>query len=541
MRAIVLGLLLPLGFAGCTARFPEGRFACTTDAECPTGFGCYGGLCYSRDPMIDAGSLTDAPPIDSAGIDAPIACVGDLMTCPSGMTCFSGRCLTSDVCPVTRCVNIRVVHAGHGLPSPLPPFTMGGVPAPRLAYGRTSPVILVPVDPSGTTVTVVVDLSALGAGHMTMMFPVTTDPSFTVIISGDSLPHFTVSVLPETHNAHALATTIEYVSVVDGAPTLSVTAPTPSTVVTVSGTAMASAETTLTDADTVPIQLTSTGATPTLLAGFAATPDVLPRMNGSFYFVVFAGRTDRHLGAADGLRMIPAVANATMSPVSSGPIAWMLNGTDAPLDLCRAFMPIGGIPEVPSGALSAPFMGFDAAGPRRLFVLVNDSTCRTSTTTSVVIPPGPGRVLIGAFGSTAPPTWGVGATMEPAPADATVAQTITLANVTPFVADFGTWDPAGGGTYVQFGGATVPASMSLVDRVSGSLPTNLAFHTVGGASPPGHHEFMWPLTAPVAWAAFSYVASTAPSGFDSTAWAVSSPFGQPWTAVFVRPATHEHP
>src|SRR5690606_584683 len=58
MRAIAA--LAPLLFA-CTATIPEGRLQCADATECPPGWSCAGGLCYSQ--PRDAGT----GPIDAAG------------------------------------------------------------------------------------------------------------------------------------------------------------------------------------------------------------------------------------------------------------------------------------------------------------------------------------------------------------------------------------------------------------------------------------------------------------------------------------------
>jgi hypothetical protein len=61
-----------MAFAGCSVDYPEGRIACTSSAECPTGWVCVEHACYSTtsDVGVDATIAEDAEMDARAAIDA---------------------------------------------------------------------------------------------------------------------------------------------------------------------------------------------------------------------------------------------------------------------------------------------------------------------------------------------------------------------------------------------------------------------------------------------------------------------------------------
>jgi len=75
-------LALALLVAGCEVTVPEGRIACSTAADCPDGWSCAGGRCFSAatdagdvardagDPADDAGPSMDAGDTDAGPVDA---------------------------------------------------------------------------------------------------------------------------------------------------------------------------------------------------------------------------------------------------------------------------------------------------------------------------------------------------------------------------------------------------------------------------------------------------------------------------------------
>jgi Cys-rich repeat protein len=70
--ALVLSALAGLSQLACSV--PEGRFACTTNSDCPSGFVCRAnGRCHSTpdDPTTDAAILLDAGAVDAWRDDAP--------------------------------------------------------------------------------------------------------------------------------------------------------------------------------------------------------------------------------------------------------------------------------------------------------------------------------------------------------------------------------------------------------------------------------------------------------------------------------------
>lgn len=73
MRPIAIVLSSLAALLGTACSVPEGRFACTTSAQCPSGFVCRSnGLCYATpdpEPTLDAGVPLDAPGLDAHAPD----------------------------------------------------------------------------------------------------------------------------------------------------------------------------------------------------------------------------------------------------------------------------------------------------------------------------------------------------------------------------------------------------------------------------------------------------------------------------------------
>jgi len=80
---IVAGLLAAL-VLGCSVEVPEGRFACATSADCPSGMECRPSAGGARRCFLPGGTALDAGPLDAARLDAARSDAGVVVPVDAG-------------------------------------------------------------------------------------------------------------------------------------------------------------------------------------------------------------------------------------------------------------------------------------------------------------------------------------------------------------------------------------------------------------------------------------------------------------------------
>jgi hypothetical protein len=481
MRAahVVFALALSIG---CSAQYPDGRYACDATHACPPGLTCSAGLCYhtATDAAVDGGGSSDgASPDGSSGCSSP-----------------------------SGCITINFTNAFPNTPTGTTMSSIGGAMIPLPAYGETAGPFTIPIDATGNVSV------TLAPGAPTVMLPAMRDHMYVLVGTGTGIPTLSASlydldpsILP---SATAGTASIVFIDLLGELSNLMITRNhTIDTMWPMSRTAH-SAPITLMAGDT--LAFSRFGSTDDLvLAGFSARDFPVA---GAFY-VVLAGETAHHLAAPDGIRAIPAVVGEHAHP--SRELFVVLNATDIELEVCRG-AESAGFANV--GTIMGPRIGFDGMGGATIDLVLSADGCPATAPNhhSVTLSaPRPGRYLIAAVGDTASAaSWSVTAALEPAPAaSAMTHQAIGLVNVSSAAATFTGEDASG----TVFGASLAPAGMPGAAFAT-ALPTRIdvmqASSTVSFAP--------W---SPVSSAAFAVFVGG--SGSASTLWALDAPFGHGWT------------
>lgn len=89
---LVCSALLALVTAACSPKIPEGRFACTTTADCPPNHTCEQSLCYSPGALPDAGTVCST----NVDCDDGVFCDGVELCVPQSLNADARGCIGGD-------------------------------------------------------------------------------------------------------------------------------------------------------------------------------------------------------------------------------------------------------------------------------------------------------------------------------------------------------------------------------------------------------------------------------------------------------------
>jgi hypothetical protein len=373
---------------GCRATIPEGRFACTTDTQCPTGWRCVSSLCRTG-PASDAGRLPDGSRGDAGGCgcaDDGLFCNGSVVCTPTGCAETAPPCVGMcdeelDDCAAGPTVPVRFVNASATVP--VAQISVGARMV-VVEYGGTSSSVDAPMgsrefvvtDASGTLVRqVVLDLS---------------EPSFVVLAPSTEPGEDTFYVVPDDLPPSGGGTvSIRLFDALRPAPTLDV----PLAFVFDPAAGATGARAMELGEHAGPVMVP--GGRAPMLVFSTTTSDVLAAFGGfavaESALVVFSGNLDRHLGAPDGPRMFSSSSSSEL--VGSGPLYWVLNArSDAasPAEggvvyACDLGRPTASPFPIPRGGISplAPVL-LDGMGDGRLGIAYDPSLACDPTGGTVI-------------------------------------------------------------------------------------------------------------------------------------------------------------
>lgn len=501
---------------GCSANLPDGRFRCDIDTPCPSGLTCSGHLCYHPGTAPDASESPDGGGVD-AGRDADIPADMGLPTdagpgLDTGLDAGAidgGSDASADAGPCTAsdCITLTITNA-YGPTAAGLTFTVEGRTVTMPMFGETTTAFDVALGGDGH-----LDVGSALLGTLSLM--ASGHASYALVIghasTGGVMPN--VRLLLESSVGGTgmmfirpidMMQDTSVLTLIDPVPTARDLSPTvdPGVLIYTSG-----------QRDPMLLRRSiSEGST--LLAAF--DPNDLPQMGG--YYLILVGRTDTHLGAADGLRAIAVVPG--MHIVPSRPIVFALNATDQKINVCDGTTLLT---VVNQAAVSTAFPSFGRGTPTgelRHITLTDTSAptaCDGTGPTRGVLLPMPtvaepsGRILLAAIGSIGSSMWGGGASLE-APVDTTGAeQLVTYGNGT-LSGDLRFGSGAAG--FV----ATAPA-LGAVSYAWPAIPSDLRVDY--GAL--GMKAFSWgPMTSTAAVLAVT-------DGSNFYAYELDTPYGQDWT------------
>lgn len=478
--------------AGCTAELPDARFGCTQTSECPSGFTCDGTVCRRGTTGTDAGTPLDG----ETGTDAFTP--GDDAFTPA-----------DDAAVCTDCVTITLTNAfGPSMEGKAYMLEDQALTSPP--YGETyGPYVVSLADGA-------LDVSGdLGAFTWSS---VAAEGSYVLAITwdaGTSSP--TLTFLPAPLGTPLAGhTTIRPVDALFDADTHAMDDGIGGAALLGRSSGMHDYD--LTDATPESIMLVrfDLGTAGTALAAL----DTGPLPTGAVYYVFVAGRADAHLGAADGIRFIPAVPGASAQP--SLPLAWGLNTTTTKVEICDGprllltLAPNAIVGAIPGARVSHNLQVRDGSTTTGC----TSSTLRTFTWPDLIGTPS-ARVLIAVIGVVAPGStarWGAGGGYEGPPGTMSGGEVVTYANGVPM-------------TTLDFGIPGMPAivSVPMLDSRSYEWPSPPTELLVTYASTNVRH-FDWTVTTPAA----AVIALT--DGTNYAAYEISMPFGGDWS-YDVQPGT----
>ncbi len=376
--------LLALALVACSANITDGRFQCSDDDPCPNGFQCLAQHCYHNGASPDG------------GVGAPCT---------------------------ENCVSVTVTNAAGASYAGMS-YMVEGQPFAMPHYGETTPPFQIGLGTNGQ-----LDL-ALGmttGRHM-------ASPRDGFVVAFVTTPTAGWVVLPSPQGSPASGTSTARILDAIADPT-------------------GGAQHGITTADSASGHLLSrdTSAFDFALPDNGRQPLALGRINGSgggamiaafdpstfppdaLYYAFVSGRTDAHLGAPDGLRLIAAVPGTNIVP--SLPLVWAVNAADGAVEFCD-MMTGTLLLSVPQNALAGPFIG--TVAPRTLVVhdaRTTDNCASTDTYafTTLQLPSGYGgsaRMIVasvGVLGTTGSGmTWGAGGGFEGPPLSSAATATTQM-------------------------------------------------------------------------------------------------------------------